>query len=140
MVFVNSYINYYKNVREDLETIIVQQQEVQPHKLCNKYMIVSTQITNFAFIAVLAFKLLYRNALFINRKGNRNCYKVGYSSTKSQISRVNYCKTKNNWDAKFSGYFSKSCTFHRKTTQETFQCSLNIVLRWCGVATSDNVK
>ena len=86
MVFVNSYINYYKNVREDLETIIVQQQEVQPHKLCNKYMIVSTQITNFAFIAVLAFKLLYRNVLFINRKGSRNCYKVGYSSTKSQIS------------------------------------------------------
>ena len=43
----------------------------------NKYMIASTQITNteiFAFIAVLVFKLLSREVLFINRKGkNRNC-------------------------------------------------------------------
>ena len=39
------------------------------------------QITNteiFAFIAVLVFKLLGRKVLFINRKNNRNCYKVGY--------------------------------------------------------------
>ena len=39
-------------------------------------MIASTQITNngkFAFIAVLVFKLLSRNILFINRKDNRNC-------------------------------------------------------------------
>ena len=38
----------------------------------NKYMIVSTQITNtkiFTFMAVLVFKLLSRKALFINRKG-----------------------------------------------------------------------
>ena len=43
-------------------------------------MIASTQITNtdiFAFIAVLVFKLLSRKVLFINKKGNRNCYKVG---------------------------------------------------------------
>ena len=39
-------------------------------------MIALTQITNievFAFIAVLAFKLLSRKALFLNRKDNRNC-------------------------------------------------------------------
>ena len=44
-------------------------------------MIASTQITNieiFAFIAVLAFKLLSGKVLFINRKGNVNCYKVVY--------------------------------------------------------------
>ena len=43
-------------------------------------MITSTQITNtdiFAFIAVLVFKLLSRKVLFINKKDNRNCYKVG---------------------------------------------------------------
>ena len=47
----------------------------------NKYMIASTQIRNteiFAFIAVLAFKLLTCKVLFINRKHKRNCYKVGY--------------------------------------------------------------
>ena len=40
----------------------------------NKYMIVSTQITNteiFAFIAVLVFQLLNRKVLFKNRKDNR---------------------------------------------------------------------
>ena len=46
-------------------------------KLCNnKYIIASTQIKNtenFAFIAVLVFKLLNRKVLFINRKYNRNC-------------------------------------------------------------------
>ena len=39
-------------------------------------MIPSTQITNtevFAFAAVLVFKLLSRQVLFINEKGNRNC-------------------------------------------------------------------
>ena len=39
-------------------------------------MTVSVQIANpevFAFIAVLVFKLLSRNDLFMNRKGNRNC-------------------------------------------------------------------
>ena len=42
----------------------------------NKYMIVSTQITNtkiFALIAALVFKLLSCKVLFINRKDNRNC-------------------------------------------------------------------
>ena len=42
----------------------------------NKQMIASTQITNpkfFAFIAVLVFKLLNRNFLFINIKDNRKC-------------------------------------------------------------------
>ena len=45
----------------------------------------STQITNteiFAFIAVLVFKLLSRKVLFINRKDNRNCQKVGYFYSK----------------------------------------------------------
>ena len=44
-------------------------------------MITLTQITNteiLAFIAVLVFKLLSSKVLFINRKGNRNCKKVGY--------------------------------------------------------------
>ena len=39
-------------------------------------MIASVQITHteiFALIAVLAFKLLSRKVLFINRKDNRNC-------------------------------------------------------------------
>ena len=39
-------------------------------------MIASTKITNteiFAFISVLLFELLSRKALFINKKGNRNC-------------------------------------------------------------------
>ena len=39
-------------------------------------MIASTQKTIteiFAFIAVLIFKLLSREILFINRKDNRNC-------------------------------------------------------------------
>ena len=48
-------------------------------------MIASTQITNaevFAFIAVLVFKLLTCKFLFINRKDNRNCSKVGYFSIK----------------------------------------------------------
>ena len=51
--------------------------KVQSCKLCNnKYMIASTQITNidiFAFLAVLAFKLLSCKVLFIIRKDNRNC-------------------------------------------------------------------
>ena len=41
----------------------------------NKYMIVSTQITNtetFGFIPVLAFKLLNRKVVFINKKEARN--------------------------------------------------------------------
>ena len=51
--------------------------KVQSCKLYDgKYMIASTQITNaeiFALIAVLVFKLLSSNILFINRKENRNC-------------------------------------------------------------------
>ena len=40
----------------------------------NKYMIASTQISTeiFAFIAVVAFKLLSRKVLFIDRNVNRN--------------------------------------------------------------------
>ena len=44
-------------------------------------MITSTRITNteiFVFTAVLVFKLLNRKVLFINKKHNRNCYKVGF--------------------------------------------------------------
>ena len=51
--------------------------KVQSCKLYNnKYMIASTQITNtdiFAFIAVLVFKLLGHEVLFINKKDKRNC-------------------------------------------------------------------
>ena len=45
--------------------------KVQSCKLCNKYMITSTQIANleiFAFMAVLVFTLLNRRVLFIIRK------------------------------------------------------------------------
>ena len=49
--------------------------KVQSCKLHNnKYMIASAQITNveiFAFIAVLVFKLLSRQVLFINGNDNR---------------------------------------------------------------------
>ena len=48
-------------------------------------MITSTQTTNteiFAFKAVLIFTLLRPRILFINRKDNRNCSKVGYFSKK----------------------------------------------------------
>ena len=44
-------------------------------------MIASTQITKpeiFTFIALLVFKLLSRKVLFIDKKDNRNCQKVGY--------------------------------------------------------------
>ena len=80
-------------------------------------MIASTQITNtevFALIAVLVFKLLSHKDLFIDRKYNRNCYKVGYLFKKivnyckiieNCKSRVNYCKIINCWNVKFSGYF-----------------------------------
>ena len=60
-------------------------------------MIALTQATNteiFAFIAVLAFKLLNRKVLFINRKDNGNSLKVVYFLREQQISRVNYCKIK----------------------------------------------
>ena len=56
-------------------------------------MIASTQITNteiFAFIAVLVFKLLSCKVLFINRKDNRNCLKIGYIFKNQQVSWVNY--------------------------------------------------
>ena len=42
----------------------------------NKYMIASTQMTNkqiFAFVAVLAFKLMSCKVLSINGKDNRSC-------------------------------------------------------------------
>ena len=74
----------------------------------NKYMTASTQITNteiFAFTAISVFKLLSHKILFIKRKDNRNCYKVGYCLRKQQISQLNYCKIINSWNTKFSGYF-----------------------------------
>ena len=42
----------------------------------NKYMLVSTQITNteiLTFVVVLVFKLLSCKVLFLDRKDNRNC-------------------------------------------------------------------
>ena len=44
-------------------------------------MITWAQITNteiFSFITVLVFKLLNSKVLFMRRKDNRNCQKVGY--------------------------------------------------------------
>ena len=44
-------------------------------------MIASTQITNteiFVFITALLFKLFSRKVLFINKKANKICSKVGY--------------------------------------------------------------
>ena len=56
--------------------------KIQSFKLCNnKYIIVSTQITNtelFALIYDLIFKLLSRTVLFKNKKNNRNYEKVSY--------------------------------------------------------------
>ena len=69
-------------------------------------MIASAQITSieiFPFTVALVFRLLSRKVLFINKKDNRNCEKVGYFLRKKQISRVNYCKIINSWNAKFSG-------------------------------------
>ena len=57
-----------------------------------------------AFIAVLIFKLLRHKSLIINRKDNRNCLKVVYFLRKWQISRLNYYKKINSWNAKFSGH------------------------------------
>ena len=63
--FVNKLLINYLNLK------------VQSCKLySDKYMMVSTQITNtevFAFIAVLVFKLLSPKFLLMNRKDNRNC-------------------------------------------------------------------
>ena len=54
---------------------------VQSCKLYNnKYVIATTQRTNIeicAFIAVPVFKLFSRKVLFVNRKHNGNCLKVG---------------------------------------------------------------
>ena len=51
--------------------------KVQSCKLYNnKHMIAPTQIRNtktFALIALLVFKLLCHDVLFINRKDKRNC-------------------------------------------------------------------
>ena len=61
------------------ESISLNVESCKPHN--NKYMIALTQIKGteiFAFIAVLFIRLLSRKALFINRKDNRNCEKVGY--------------------------------------------------------------
>ena len=80
----NTAIGYqmmsYSHVKKDLNRN--EHLKVQSCKLNNnKYMIASTQIANtesFAFTAVLVFKLLSRNFLFINKKDSRNCQKVGY--------------------------------------------------------------
>ena len=63
--------------------------KVQSCKLYNnKYMIALTQIANteiYAFITILVFKLLSCKVLFINRKNNRNCQKVGNFLRKLQM-------------------------------------------------------
>ena len=64
-------------------------------------MITSTQVTNteiLAFIAVLVFKLLSRKILFINRKDNRNCYKVGYFLRKIANFTVKLLQNYKKWE------------------------------------------
>ena len=78
-------------------------------------MISLTQITStetFIFIAVLVFNSLSRKVLFINRKDNRNCLKVGYFSGKQQISWVNYCKVMNSWNTTIFKLLSKHISNH----------------------------
>ena len=61
--------NIDRVMRQLINSFMLKVQSCKSHK--NKYMIASTQITNtemFAFIAILAFKLLSRNVLVINRK------------------------------------------------------------------------
>ena len=57
--------------------VVAHNLKVQSCKLYNnKYMIALTQITNteiFIFIAVIVFKLLSSEVLFINRTGDRDC-------------------------------------------------------------------
>ena len=77
-------------------------QRLQSCKLHNnKYLIALTEITDseiFAFLSVLAFKLLSRKIFFINRKNKINLL------AKWNISWVNYLKTINSLNTKFSGY------------------------------------
>ena len=71
-------------------------------------MTVSTKIVNTeidVFIVALDLKLLSRKFLFIYRKDNRNCYKVGYFLRKQHISRLNCRKIINSLNVKFLGYF-----------------------------------
>ena len=68
-------------------------------------MIILTQMTNygiFAFIGASGFKLISHKILFINKKDNRNCSKVGKFLKKWQILWINYCKIINIWNATFS--------------------------------------
>ena len=83
-------IEFYEAFCDDLKTPLlsvnkafkVGELKVQSCKLCNsKYMIASTKTTNtdgFAFTAVLVLRILSCKVLFIKRKGNRSCLKVGY--------------------------------------------------------------
>ena len=74
------WIDVYKMCTKYLSQVFLL--KAQSCKLYNnKHMTTSTQIKNtekFAFIAVLVLKLLSRKILFINRKDNGNCPKVGY--------------------------------------------------------------
>ena len=66
-------------MRRDTEAVTTSQRYSYANFI--KKMIASAQITHteiFSFIAVLVFKLLSRKVVFINRKDNRNCEKVGY--------------------------------------------------------------
>ena len=80
--FVQSYLFLFTKKRFDfvhsqtfaMEVVLILVQSCKLYN--NKYMIASTQIRNterFAFIAILAFKLLSRKVLFISTKDNGNC-------------------------------------------------------------------
>ena len=94
--------------------------KMQSYNLRNKkYMLASTQISNtatLAFIAVLPLRLLSCKVFFIKRKqkllkSNLLFKKIAnftnklLQNYKQQISRINYCKIINSWDATFSGSF-----------------------------------
>ena len=88
--------------------------------ICNKEWI-NTEI--FAFIAVLAFKLLSRKILFINRKDNRNCLK-SYFFKKQQNPQVNYCKIKIVGMRNFQNTFET----HKRSFLSPFSISMTITL------------
>ena len=79
-------------------------------------MIASAQVTSteiFAFMAVLVLKLFICKVLFINRKDNRNCLKVGHFFKEN--SRLHFWITAN---LKIIGIWNLQDTF--KTCKRSF--------------------
>ena len=71
-------------------------------------MIASTRITNteiFAFISVLALKLLSRKVFFTNRKIQEKLLKTSLLFKKIENFTGQLLQNYKYWNAKFSGYF-----------------------------------